>query len=248
MKITKVGFFCFITLSFFFSCKKENMCDCMKGTGDIITENREVIPFNKIYMQDNINLYISIDSTYSVRVEAGTNLLSSIFTEVIDSCLYLRNENRCNWVRSFKNKINVYISCTKLREIMRNKASGNVYTMDTIYSDLFEVNSYNGGGEVNLKLVSKQSLFKIHTGPDDIIVNGRSENTFVYSSGNGLIDLRNYSSNYAIVSTKSTNNCFIRTNKELEVFIDYVGNVYYLGNPQKIKINTSGSGKLIKID
>lgn len=243
-----IKFVLLIILSLLLSCNKENNCDCLKGTGDIITEHRAILPFHKIHMQDNINLYISIDSIYSLSVEAGGKLLSSVITEVKDSCLYLKNENKCNWVRSYKNKINVYISCKTLIEIMRNKASGNVYTLDTIYSNLFQINSFNGGGEVNLKLVSKQSFFKIHTGPDDIIVNGRSENAYIYSSGNGLADLSNFSSNYAIVSTKSTNNCYIKANKELEVFIDYVGNIYYSGNPAIIKINTTGSGKLIKMD
>jgi len=244
--INKILYFFIIFTAFFFSCRNKNSCDCLKSTGDISTETRSIQGFNKIYIEDNIDLYISTDTFFSLKVEAGKHLLSSIKTDVIDSCLHLKNENKCNWVRSFKNKINVYITCRTINDIEYDKASGNIYTMDTLYSDNFEVNDFNGSGVINLLLVSKNSFFRIHTGPGDIMVKGRSENAYIYSAGNGLADLRDYSSDFVVVSSKSTNNSFVKANKELDVNIGYVGDIYYTGNPYSIKTNISGSGKLIK--
>ena len=247
MKKSKIRYY---TLLFFVltlsSCNKENSCDCFKSTGDITTEIRPVSGFNKIYLEDNINLYISIGSIYSLSVEAGSHLQSLIKTDVSDSCLYLKNENKCNWVRSYKKKINVYITCKSIKDIKYDKASGNIYTLDTIHSDFFQIDDYNGSGIINLLLVSKNSFFRIHTGPADIIVKGRAENTFVYSAGNGLPDLKEYSSDNVVVSSKSTNNCFVKASKALDVTIGYEGDVYYTGNPYSVKTNILGSGKLIK--
>jgi len=228
------------------SCNRENSCDCLKSTGDITTETRTVGGFNKIDLEDNINLYISTGQDYSVSVEAGSHLQSLIKAEVNDSCLYLKNENKCNWVRSYKKKINVHITCKNIQDIKYGNASGNIYSLDTLYSDSFQVDDFSGSGEINLLLVSKNSFFRIHTGPADIIVKGRSENAFVYSTGNGLADLKQYPSDYVIVSNSSTNNCFVNVNKELNVTIGYIGDIYYTGNPYSVKTNISGSGKLIK--
>ena len=243
-KITHyLALFFVFTLS---SCNKENSCDCFKSTGEITTETRTVSGFNKIYIEDNINLYISIDSTYSLSIEAGSHIQSLIKTEVTDSCLYLKNENKCNWVRSYKKKINAYLTCKSIQDINYNSASGNIYTLDTIHSDFFQVDDYGGSGEINLLLVSKNSFFRNHTGPADIIVKGKSQNTYIYSAGNGLIDLKKYPSDYVVVSNFSTNNCFTNVNKELDVTIGSLGDIYYTGNPYSIKTNITGSGKLIK--
>jgi hypothetical protein len=241
-----IFFYVIICTILFLSCNDKKGCDCLKGTGNITTEERTVQPFNKINIEDNINLYISIDTAYSLSVEAGSHLLPEIKTEVTDSCLYLKNENKCNWVRSFKNKINVSIRCKNLKDIYYNKCSGNIYTSDTIYSDDFNVDDFNGSGEINILLVSKNSFFRIHTGPGDIFVKGRSENAYVYSAGNGLIDLGSYASDNVVVSSKSTNSSYVNVKNNLDVHIDYVGDVFYKGDPANIKTEYSGSGKLIK--
>ena len=228
------------------SCNKENSCDCFKSTGDIITEARNVSSFNKIYLEDNINLYISIGTSYSLSIEAGSHLQSLIKSEVTDSCLYLKNENKCNWVRSYKKKINAYITCKSIQDINYNSASGNIYTLDTIHSDFFQVDDFGGSGELNLLLVSKNSYFRNHTGPADIIVKGKSQNAYIYSAGNGLVDLKEYLSDYVVVNNFSTNNCFTNVNKELDATIGSLGDIYYTGNPNSIKSNITGSGKLIK--
>jgi hypothetical protein len=95
-----------MTISLFsLSCNKENRCDCFKSTGDITSESRNISDFKKIILEDNINLYITPDTIYSLTIEAGAHLLKSIKTEVTDSCLILKNENKCNWVRNYKDKI-----------------------------------------------------------------------------------------------------------------------------------------------
>ena len=69
--------YCFILVAFIFSCTKEHSCDCFKGTGDTTTEFRKLLPFNKISIENNINLYITEDTVFYMTVEAGSKLISS---------------------------------------------------------------------------------------------------------------------------------------------------------------------------
>ncbi len=246
MKFLKVKYYLILIFTIlFFSCNKENRCDCFKGTGEITTEERVVTVFNKISLENNINLYITEDTVCSVKVEAGSHLLKSIKTEVTDSCLYLKNGNKCNWVRSYKDKINIYVKFIKIKGLMYKNASGNVYTTDTIHANYFQLDNFNGSGTINLIFSAHTTWFNLHTGPADLNATGTSGVCYLYSAGNGKADIRNLKTNIMFLNNKSTNECYVNVKDELEVKIGYVGDVYYTGDPTIIK-EITGSGKLIK--
>ncbi|MBK8876731.1 MAG: hypothetical protein IPN13_23740 [Bacteroidetes bacterium] len=48
------------------------------------------------------------------------------------------------------------------------------------------------------------------------------------------------------MTTKSTGDCFVSVSKEVGVTIEYVGDVYYSGNPYQVDQQVTGSGKLIR--
>lgn len=235
-----------ITLTFvLLSCSKEKSCDCLNSTGDIVTEERSVMPFNQIKIEDKINLFLKQDTFYSIKVEAGENLLSEIITEVNDSILEIRNDNKCNWVRSFKPEINVYATFTDIWHLMYYKCSGNVIMQDTVNVDFFQLDDFDGTGSLNFLLHTKTSWLNIHTGPADLNVKGVSDLNYLYVCGNGPSDLRDFKTNLAYITCKSTADNYVWVRDEMEVWIDYIGNVYYTGNPDKIKYNYTGSGRLI---
>jgi len=234
------------TTLFFISCNKENSCDCFKSAGDFTSQSRSINGFNSISLTDNINLYITQDSVFSLTVEAGANLLKLIKTEVIDSCLYLKNKNKCNWVRSFKNKINVYLKCKEIKHIKYINASGNINTTDTFHLKNFELEFRSSTGDVDVTINADSSWFNIYSGPASIKVKGKSRVNFVYMEGTGLADLINLKTDHSIIDNKSSNNCFVNVQNKLDVKISYIGDVYYTGNPYIINTLISGSGKLIK--
>jgi len=237
-------FYIFIIPLLYLSCKKENMCDCFKSTGNIISETRNISGFDSISVENNVNLFLTEDSIFSVTVEAGRHLISLIKTDVTDNCLFLKNENKCNWVRSFKNKINVYVHCPKIKEIIY-KGSGNIKVADTLHVNNFQLDDWNGTGEVNLILKSNWTTLNLHTGPADLNVNGKSGVTYLYSAGNGKADLRNFITDDCFVSNKSTNSCYVNAAKELDAKINSIGDIYYTGTFYSLTSDITGSGHLI---
>lgn len=238
---------CFIIVLAFVmvACSKEKRCDCLQSTGDIVSEERSVIPFGQIRIADKINLFLKQDTFCSVRVEAGENLLSDIITEVKDSVLEIRNDNRCNWVRSYKPVINVYVTFIDIWHFMYYKGAGTVTTEDTIFTDYFQLDDFEGTGSLNFILHTETSWLNLHTGPADLTLRGVSDVCYLYSAGNGLADLRNFKTKGTYMTSKSTADCYVWTTEEVDAWIDYVGNVYYTGNPAKITYNYTGSGRLI---
>ncbi len=237
----------FLVLIIFFSCKKDNQCDCLKSTGEVTTEVREIAPFSSIVLKHNINLFIKQDSVFSCIVEAGENLLPEIITKVEDGKLTISNENKCNWVRSFKKEINVYLTFRNLN-LFEYRGSGNIYCADTLFLDSLRFDSWDGSGKANFLLHTKSSQFNLHTGPADLDVSGFSGVNYLYSAGNGKADLVNLNTGYTFLTSKSTNNTFVYATKELFVWIDYIGDVYYKGSPYLIDEKYTGSGKLLPLN
>lgn len=59
MKSTFKFFSLFILSFLLVTCKKENLCDCFKGTGKQTTEERSVAAFNKVFVDDEIDVHIT---------------------------------------------------------------------------------------------------------------------------------------------------------------------------------------------
>src|SRR5690349_19772036 len=124
-----------ILIAIGYSCNKENRWDCIKRTGQSTTVIRTLPPFDKIYLKDNIDVFITQGNTPEVRIEAGSNLISLVKTEVDSGVLRITNDNRCNWARTYKNgAIKVYITMPVLR-FLWHFGSGFLQSKDTIACD-----------------------------------------------------------------------------------------------------------------
>ncbi len=236
-----------IFLLFLLSCKKENMCDCIKSTGKIKFQERIVGDFSNIWLEDNINIILKPDTINKITIEAGENLLKLIHTEIKNNYLYITNENRCNWVRKFDIPINAYISLKKL-DTISYWGSGNISCTDTLKNAIFQIDVHDGSGTVDLTINTYESRLKIHTGPPTLNIDGITKSSIVYQFGTGIINAKNLISEYTYLKNFGTNDCYIYVTKELEAKINDIGNVYYKGNPYSIKTEYTSTGKLIKIE
>jgi hypothetical protein len=235
-------FFLLISL-FFISCRKENLCDCIKGTGDIVREKRTVGDFTSLEVHKNIYVTITQDSINSLEVEAGENLLSLIETEVKDGQLYITNKNTCNWVRSYAKEIHVYVHVKNLANI-NSYSSKDINSSNTITSPVLYVHNFFSGN-IYLDINTDESYTKQMGAGGDITITGYSDYNYVFDQGYGYVYLQNLQSNRGLIWQKGTGDIHLNVRDELDVRIDHVGNIYYTGNPQIIKQPSEGSGRLI---
>jgi hypothetical protein len=223
------------------------MCDCFKGTGKVITEIRTPFDFTRIELNDNINLIITQDSINKISVEGGEKLLSNIQTEFVDSKLIIKNNNKCNWVRSYKNKFTVYVSAKNLKRI-EYFGSGNITSTNTLVADTLEINCREASGKIDIMANTQNNFLRIHTGSTDMYVSGNTNENFLYNTSNGFAHLENLHTNNNTVVSNTTGDCYVNADQKLDVTIKYIGNVYYYGNPAAINTNISGKGQLIKLN
>ncbi len=242
--VKKYWLFVLVAVICFASCKKENMCDCYKSTGKIISEQRTTEVFSSIYLSDNVNLFLLQDSTYSIRVEAGKNLLPLIKTRVEDGALYISNNNKCNWIRSFKPQVNVYIKMPGLF-FLQYSGCGDITMENTFVGDSIWINSKNGSGAVTLDLKTRICYLIINTGPCDVTCKGSTDELQLYHNGHGMVHCENFPTFYTYVTNKNTGNCYLNVRDLLLYNILWSGNIYYTGNPPQVSGKNSGSGNII---
>lgn len=227
------------------SCKKENMGDCLKSTGDITTEERATSPFYRILLEDDVNLIITQDTFYKIEVEAGENLIPLVNTIIEEDTLTITNSNTCNWVRSYKNEINVYVTVKEL-SIITYSGSGNVLSTNTITARNILIEQKSGSGNMDIRIDADTSYLQFHTGTGDITCSGSSAMSFLYNSSNGFLYCSDLQTTNTFVSNSGTGDIYLNVDSSLTAFIHFVGSIFYKGNPSVINEEIDGTGKLIK--
>ena len=226
------------------TCKKDNMCDCLKGTGKIVRQER-ILPHTRYFKfgKGKMTCYFTNDSVFKVEVEAGSHLIDLITTEVKGDTLFLRNDNKCNFVRSYKPEINIYISTPDLRGIIQ-RGVGTIKSTNTIKGDSLLVETWSSG---DITLDVDCNYFKSHL----------HEGTALYVSGNAVFhdsqmwhNSTFFGENLKTVNTyeydNTTGNFYCNVSNSLMAHIVLSGNIIYSGNPQLDVINSGGTGKVMK--
>ena len=225
-------------------CNDEGVC--IKSTGKVVRESRPVEPFHYLEINNNINVFLVQDTVnYGISVEAGENLIAGIATETDSGKLVLKNNNSCDWLRSFEVPVNVYVTFTELDTIIF-QAAGNVTCTNTWSSDSIYVSVVEGAGDMKLDILAATTTIQVRYGTVNVELSGRSGVSFFSSQGYGPFHAENLYSIFTYVYTFSPNDVYVYAQTELGVEIGNIGNVYYTGHPGTISQNIYGEGRLIE--
>lgn len=227
-----------------FSCKKENLGDCFKSTGSIEEEERSIGAFTHIELHDRINLYVNYGSERKLKVRAGENLHEFIRTNIEGNRLVIENDNKCNWVRSFKKEIDVFLSTPNINEITYY-GSGELRFQNTFITDTLLINLWEASGDLFVNVDATYVELKTHTGVGTISCIGEADELVAFVGGNGFVDAANTPALKVLAVNESTGYIRVNAINQLEAFIRGDGDINYLGEP-KIDLLDAGRGSLIK--
>jgi hypothetical protein len=239
-KLILLTFFVFL----FTNCSKDHMFDCLKSTGDEIMQIRRAGNFTNLNLKDNVDIILYSDTTSFIRVTAGEHLIEGIITEIENGTLYIRNENRCNWTRSFSNKYIVEIGMRDPVKI-ETYGSGNVTCADTIRTEEFFFDSWNASGSYNFLFNSNKIHINNNIGRADYHAKGKANVTFVYMNDVATLDFSELRTELFYIRSSTTGDCKINVDKELDVVLLYTGDIYYTGSLYKLSQDITGTGRLI---
>lgn len=234
-------------IALFTTCKKENMCDCLKRTGDVTTEERTTAPFTKIYVQDRINVIITEDTVagQQITVEAGSKLIGLIRTEVVDGELRIRNDNRCDFTRRYDVPVNVYIRVSNDITKITSKGTGEVTSTNALTDPMIDLETLSAG-DISLQ-VNAGDVYTHQHSQGDVNLRGNASSVIIYNTGGGFTITDECTTPYAWVYTRTTGKITVFPSNLLIVEVEGSGNVYYRGQPGQLNTTINGSGRVLPL-
>ncbi|MGA9269380.1 MAG: head GIN domain-containing protein [Lutimonas sp.] len=205
-----------ILITLFMSCTSD---DEINGSGNLITESRDVDAFSKVSSEGVFEVVITQGSPQSVEITADDNIMNKVKTRVISDELQLYLDDDYNYSGI---TLQAKISAEALNGIMNS-----------------------GVGDMEISNVNENGAFSIDNfGTGNITIEGSAASLNVVSEGTGNILAFDFFVEDCSIDILGTG--FVQTNcsDNLDITIEGSGDVYYKGNPT---INTSitGSGSVI---
>lgn len=125
---------------FFTSCRFNGNFDGIKGSGNIITQNRNVAEeFKKIEVNQGIKLIVEQSENKSITVEADDNIVSHITTRVENGTLIIETNEGYNTESTPK----VVVKLPIISGLTANSGS-NISSNNTLITENIHVNSTSG--------------------------------------------------------------------------------------------------------
>ena len=233
-----------ISAVLFIGCKNPNDRTCWKGSGEMVSEIRELPNQTVISIFDDADIILIQDSLNYIEIESYSNLVSFIETNSIDTEIEIRNLNRCNFIRDkdIENIVTIHYSNI---ETLNLNGTGKVTFIGEIIQNNLEINSYNSSSEFTLNISCHKLQCVFINGSINANINGSSDSTYLYQSKHSIVNASNLTNSYLHFSNRSTGDGHVGVTNTLAVELLDVGNIYYLGSPTLKILADNGLGNVI---
>ena len=212
----------------------------IRGTGDIVTEDRTVKNFHSADIATSGTLELRIDSVYRVEVTCEESIIPFLETLEDDGVLKIHFDRDVYDVDHLK--VTAYAPSWDGIEI---SGSAHVDVPDAITGDVLDL-AISGSGNMKVFQADFNKVKARITGSGDISIDGSADSMDCSITGSGNMDALDCPVKSAKVNISGSGDVRLDVSETLDVTITGSGNVEYRGNPQ-LSTNISGSGKVRKI-
>ena len=245
----KIKFISVLILIVFQSCKKDYNNNCISSNGEISKEVRNLAPFTTLFLTDYIHVDLQQQPTNSIEIEGGKNLLEYISSEIRNDTLFILNNNKCNFLRSYKPSISINLFHSNLKNIHLWYATGNIASLDTIKSEIFTLFAESSAGNCDLNISSDSARISLQGSTFDLNIEGNISNSLSLShTGLGTFNAQNLNSKACYVYNNGLGDIYINASSYIYAYLGGNGNIFYQGEPSLVQSQIEGNGKLIEME
>jgi len=238
--------YCFLLI--LISCDSESANDCIKKSGNITKREVENVPtFDKIRIEEGVELILYQNVEQKIEIETGENLFKDISVEIIDGQLVLKNNISCNWFRDY-NPAKIHVTFTDISRIY-SVSQHKVHSFQTLYFDHIELSSgvYQEAIASEFNLIINCNHLKINANDATYLNLSGNTNSMVVAfwGGEPRIDAPSLKANSIEVFQRSSNDMVLHPLHEIKGNIYSTGNIVLKNNPTSIDVTQHYTGKLI---
>ena len=216
--------------------------DCLKSTGPVITERRDVeAGLVTVTAYDNVDLRLVQDTDTYAEVRAGKNLIGDIEFTRKGNSLEIANTSRCNWARSYDSPREVTLHLPSITNVfLRGQGNGSTvgqFVQDTIFFHNIGSGDYDIDVKARLLFLDQYEL-------GDINVRGSAEEMNFTLGGIGRLFAQGLVLRrcYFTMTRDSGGDAHVRASDAVAGTHAGTGTLYYGGNPAFIEIRITGKG------
>ncbi len=239
----------------------ESCSHCVQGTGNTITQNRDVANFSSVNFGTQGTIYISQDTFTSVRIVAQQDVLDDMATDVHDGELSIYNHH----CLGSNPPITIYVTTPDLNAVSMG-GDGDLYVTSVVNTDHFDA-TLSGSGNLHVQQAVNAPAMTITlsgsgnidewaycstmkstiSGSGQITISGTATSHTSNTSGSGDIYGYGFITDTAQVSISGSGNEELFVNDLLDVTISGSGDVSYKGNAV-VTSHISGSGNITHVN
>ncbi len=215
----------------------------VRGSGNIITETRDVGTFNAVQLSGSMNVYLSQSDRHTVEIEGDDNILELLETYVENNKLRIKYKDHFA-VRTSGN-ITVRVGLPELREAAIT-GSGDIKGEHLFRSDEKIKLQITGSGDIELELDAPEVRAGV-TGSGDIRLSGSTRDVELSTTGSGTIQATDLKAENAVARTSGSGSISLYASRKLDADITGSGNISYKGGGA-VNSKVSGSGSVKSIE
>lgn len=195
-------------------------CSVTTGSGNVVSESRNVSGFTKIDLTGAGEVTIDQNGTEALTIEADDNLMPKVTSEVVDGTLRLGE--RSNLI-SLTKPVKYRVSVKDLTGLM-----------------------ISGSGTVTAAKITSSRLAVDINGSGRVTAGGTVENQDLMISGSGDYQAKDLQTKITTVKISGSGDAAVSVSDSLDIQMSGSGKLTYYGNPPQVTQQISGSGRVSK--
>ena len=204
------------------------------------SDTRNLSEFDEIRVSESINVRLKKGNTNKAVIETRGVDADRVETEVEGSTLYIRMK-RGNY---FSKNVDIDLTYTKELEAVSVSSSASISGSDVIATEDFEIKASSSGRA--MLTINVRKLDVRVSSSADVELSGKAKFQDLEISSSGDLSAFDLDSEEVDVRVSSSGKAEVTVHGILEGQASSSGKVYYRGNPDKVYVNTSSSGKVRK--
>ena len=213
------------------------------GDGNVVNQARNVTGFNSVDVSSALEVFVTQDSTFSVKVEADNNLQEFIEVYKEGEVLHVRQANNINLDPS--KDIKIYVSAPAFRRFEVSGASG-IRTQNRITSTgTFEL-GLSGACHGELDVKAPKVAVDL-SGASNVSLRGETKDLDIEGSGSSDIKAFELLAENVTVDISGAGNVEVFASAKLSASASGASDIKYKGGAT-VNSDVSGAGSVKKVD
>lgn len=244
--MTLKQFFILCILCSLCACKKAGERQCLKGFGE---DTVVTLPLDSVYefkLYKNIRYEVYQDTLRKLVIRGGANMVNFIEVNNLNYVLSVRNQNKCDFLRKYEQKIIVEIHYPHFRNFYSETEDSLIFH-DTLRGHEIHIEQNMGGGGVRLHVDTDILVLSASHGVASYQVSGTTTYADLRLQTGSSGNAENLRAKKLVIDHNSTGNLLVNLDSaSAAITIRGTGNVLYRGNPDSLSVIKSGDGALIQ--